>query len=112
MRLVPLELESKLREKRLWPESRTARAGVYVLVLDLLFFVVQMLTSRLFPKVASSLGGWVSSDVDQSSVSEGGIQLGRMGEFSQWAGDCSVRDRRLSLAAVAEDRKSTRLNSS
>jgi len=60
MRLVPLELESKLREKRLWPESRTARAGVYVLVLDLLFFVVQMLTSRPFPKVASSLGGWVS----------------------------------------------------
>ncbi len=60
MRLVPLELESKLREKELWPESRTARAGVYVLALDLLFFVVQMLTSRLLPKVASSLGGWVS----------------------------------------------------
>ena len=60
MRLVPLELESKLREKRLWPESWTARAGAYVLALDVLLFVVQILTSRLFPKVASSLGGWVS----------------------------------------------------
>jgi len=60
MRLVSLEIESKLREKGLWPESRTARAGVYVLALDLLFFAVQMLTSRLAPKVSSSLGGWVS----------------------------------------------------
>src|SRR5216683_1228508 len=60
MRLVRLELESKLREKGLWPESRTARAGAYVLALDLLLFAVQMLTSRLAPKVSSSLGGWVS----------------------------------------------------
>ncbi|HYK48115.1 MAG TPA: hypothetical protein VEU94_00200, partial [Terriglobales bacterium] len=60
MRLVPLELESKLREKGLWPESRTARAGVYVLALDMVFFAVQILTSHLFPKIASSLGGWVS----------------------------------------------------
>src|SRR5258707_9693999 len=60
MRLVPLELESMLREKGLWPESRTARAGVYVLALDVLYFVVQMLTSRVAPSVASSLGGWVS----------------------------------------------------
>jgi phosphoserine phosphatase RsbU/P len=60
MRLVPLGIESKLREKGLWPESRTARAGLYVLALDLLLFAVQMLTSRLLPKAASSLGGWVS----------------------------------------------------
>ncbi|MBI3644453.1 MAG: PP2C family protein-serine/threonine phosphatase [Acidobacteriales bacterium] len=60
MRLVSLELESKLREKGLWPETRMARAGVYVVVLDLLFFVVQMLTSRLSPSVSASLGGWVS----------------------------------------------------
>src|SRR6266576_3134291 len=60
MRLVALELESKLRGKGLWPESRTARAGMYVLALDLLFFAVQLLTSHLFPKAASSLGGWVS----------------------------------------------------
>jgi sigma-B regulation protein RsbU (phosphoserine phosphatase) len=60
MRLVRLELESKLRKKGLWPESRTARAGAYVLALDLLLFAVQMLTSRLAPKVSSSLGGWVS----------------------------------------------------
>jgi len=60
MRLVPLELESRLRDKGLWPESRIARGGVYVLALDLLFFLVQMLTARVFPKVAASLGGWVS----------------------------------------------------
>ncbi len=60
MRLVPLELESTLREKGFWPESRTARAGVYVLALDVLFFIVQMLTSQVAPSVASSLGGWVS----------------------------------------------------
>src|SRR3979409_1153129 len=60
MRLVPLELESTLREKGLWPESRTARAGVYVLALDLLFFIVQMLTSRVAPSAASSRSGWVS----------------------------------------------------
>jgi sigma-B regulation protein RsbU (phosphoserine phosphatase) len=60
MRLIPLELESKLRDKGLWPESRIARGAVYVLALDILFFVVQVLTTRLFPKVAASLGGWVS----------------------------------------------------
>jgi phosphoserine phosphatase RsbU/P len=60
MRLAPLELESKLREKGLWPESRIARAGVYVLVLDLLFFVLQLLSRSFSPKMASSLGGWVS----------------------------------------------------
>jgi sigma-B regulation protein RsbU (phosphoserine phosphatase) len=33
---------------------------VYVVALDLLFFAVQLLTSRFAPKVSSSLGGWVS----------------------------------------------------
>jgi len=60
MRLVPLELESKLREKGLWPESRTARGGVYVLALAVLFFVLQVLSSHLIPSIASSLSGWVS----------------------------------------------------
>src|SRR5882757_8535189 len=60
MRLVPLELESRLREKGLWPESRTARAGVYVLALDLLFFLLQLLSDRLSRSLSSSLGGWVS----------------------------------------------------
>jgi phosphoserine phosphatase RsbU/P len=60
MRLVPLELESKLREKGLWPESRTARGGVYVLALALLFFVLQLLSGHLSPSVAGSLSGWVS----------------------------------------------------
>ena len=60
MRFIPLETESWLRDKRLWPESRMARAGVYVLALDILFFAVQLLTLRLFPKIAASLAGWVS----------------------------------------------------
>ncbi|MGB9072636.1 MAG: SpoIIE family protein phosphatase [Terriglobales bacterium] len=60
MRLVPLELESRLRQKGLWPRSRTARAGVYVLALDVLLFLLQRLAVRLSPAVAASLGGWVS----------------------------------------------------
>src|SRR5215813_11890516 len=60
MRLVSLELESKLRDKGLWPESRMARAGVYVLTLDIIFFLVQMLTRGFSPKIAASVGGWVS----------------------------------------------------
>ena len=60
MRLVPLELESKLREIGVWPESRTARGGVYVLALALLFFVAQLLSGHLSPAVAASLSGWVS----------------------------------------------------
>src|SRR5258708_7056500 len=60
MKLITLELESKLRDKGLWPESRTARGGVYVLALALLFFMAQMLSSHLSPSVASSLSGWVS----------------------------------------------------
>ncbi len=60
MRLVPLELESTLREKGVWPESRTARAGVYVLALDLLFFALQLLSSHLSRSISGSIGGWVS----------------------------------------------------
>jgi sigma-B regulation protein RsbU (phosphoserine phosphatase) len=37
-----------------------ARAGVYVLALDLFLFVLQMLSSRLIPGVAVRLGGWVT----------------------------------------------------
>jgi len=60
MRLIPLELESKLREKGLWPQTWTARAAIYVLALDVIAFAMQMLMSRLFPAVAGRLGGWVS----------------------------------------------------
>lgn len=60
MRLVSLELESRLRNLGLWPESRTARASLYVLGLDLAFFAGQLLTSRWAPNVAASLGGWVT----------------------------------------------------
>ncbi|HWZ81992.1 MAG TPA: SpoIIE family protein phosphatase [Terriglobales bacterium] len=60
MRLIPLEIESKLREKGLWPESWTARAGIYVLALDIIFFAVQMLSGHVAPSIAGSLGGWVT----------------------------------------------------
>ena len=60
MRLVSLELESRLRDKGVWPESRTAKGGVYVLVLAVLFFALQMVSAHLFPSLANSLGGWVS----------------------------------------------------
>ncbi len=60
MKLILLELESKLREKGLWPRTWTARAAVYVLALDVFLFALQFLTSRLVPAVAMRLGGWVS----------------------------------------------------
>jgi phosphoserine phosphatase RsbU/P len=59
MRLISLELESKLREKRLWPQSWIAWAAVYVLALDLLLFAVQWLTVRASPATSTSLEGWV-----------------------------------------------------
>ena len=60
MRLISLELESKLRERKLWPQSRIAWAALYVLALDLLLFAVQWLTRRASPSMSASLGGWVT----------------------------------------------------
>jgi sigma-B regulation protein RsbU (phosphoserine phosphatase) len=60
MRLISLELESKLHEKGLWPRSRIAWAALYVLALDLLLFAVQWLTRRVSPSMSASLGGWVT----------------------------------------------------
>jgi phosphoserine phosphatase RsbU/P len=59
MRLISLELESKLREKGLWPQSWIAWAALYVLALDLLLFAVQWLTRRASPATSASLEGWV-----------------------------------------------------
>jgi phosphoserine phosphatase RsbU/P len=59
MRLIALELESRLRDVGLWPQSRTAWAAIYVLALDLLLFVVQWLTRRASPGTSASLTGWV-----------------------------------------------------
>src|SRR5260370_33049133 len=42
MRLISLELESKMREKGLCPQSRTGGAALYVLALDLLLVAVQL----------------------------------------------------------------------
>src|SRR5260370_7150634 len=60
MRLISLELESKLHEKWFWPRSRIAWAALYVLALDLLLFAVQWLTRHLSPSMSASLGGWVT----------------------------------------------------
>jgi sigma-B regulation protein RsbU (phosphoserine phosphatase) len=59
MRLVPLELESRLHEAGLWPHSRIAWAALYVLALDLLLFVVQIVLGHAKPAAAANLGGWV-----------------------------------------------------
>jgi sigma-B regulation protein RsbU (phosphoserine phosphatase) len=60
MRLVSLELESKLRDNGLWPQSRTAWATLYVLALDFLLFALQFLTRHARPAISDSLEGWVS----------------------------------------------------
>ncbi|MGA2358500.1 MAG: SpoIIE family protein phosphatase [Terriglobales bacterium] len=59
MRLISLELESKLRDKGLWPQSWIAWAALYALALDLLLFAVQWLTRRASPATSASLTGWV-----------------------------------------------------
>ena len=56
MRLISLELESKLRAKGLWPQSRIAWAALYVLALELLLFAVQRLARRVSPATSASLG--------------------------------------------------------
>ena len=60
MRLISLELESKLRDQGLWPQSWIAWAALYVLALDLLLFAVQWLTRRASPATSASLEGWVT----------------------------------------------------
>jgi phosphoserine phosphatase RsbU/P len=60
MRLISLELESKLHEKGLWPRSRIAWAALYVLALDLVLFALQWLTRHVSPSMSASLGGWVT----------------------------------------------------
>src|ERR1700691_575365 len=59
MRLISLELESRLRDKKLWPQSWVAWAALYALTLDLLLFAVQWLTRRASPSTSESLQGWV-----------------------------------------------------
>ena len=60
MRLVSLELESKLRGKNLWPISWAARAGVYVLALDILLLLLKLIVGAFSPKASASLGGWAT----------------------------------------------------
>jgi phosphoserine phosphatase RsbU/P len=58
MRLIPLQIESRLRDRGLWPRSRLAWATLYVLALNLLVFAVQFLTDRVWPSASTSLGWW------------------------------------------------------
>ncbi|MBZ5667619.1 MAG: PP2C family protein-serine/threonine phosphatase [Acidobacteriia bacterium] len=60
MRLISLELESRLRDRRLWPQSRIAWATLYVIALDLLLFALQLLIQRASPATSASLQGWVT----------------------------------------------------
>ena len=60
MRLIPFEIESRLRDKGLWPQTWTARAALYVLSVDLLVVALQLLTSRLLPRTSANLAGWAS----------------------------------------------------
>ena len=55
-----MEIESKLREKGLWPQTWTARAAIYVLAVDLVVFALQLLLSRLSRGASASLAGWAS----------------------------------------------------
>ncbi len=57
--MISLELESKMRDRGLWPQSRMSWAALYVFGLDVLLFAVQWLTSRVSPATSASLGGWV-----------------------------------------------------
>jgi len=59
MRLVSLELESRLRDMGLWPQSWVAWAALYATGLDLLLFAVQWLTRRASPAISASLTAWV-----------------------------------------------------
>lgn len=58
MRLIPSQIESNLRDRGIWPESRLAWAALYVLALDWLVFAVQFLGKRVWPSAAANLGGW------------------------------------------------------
>ncbi len=60
MRLISLELESKLRDQGLWPQSRVAWATLYTLALDVLLFAVQTITTSVSSSTSLSLGGWVT----------------------------------------------------
>ncbi len=59
MRLISLELESKLRDKGLWPQSWVETAALYVVALELVLVAVMLLTRRASPATSQSLGGWV-----------------------------------------------------
>jgi phosphoserine phosphatase RsbU/P len=59
MRFISFELESRLRQRNLWPQSRTAWAALYVLALDVVLVVVQSATRSFARAFSDSLGGWI-----------------------------------------------------
>src|SRR3974377_93318 len=60
MRFVPLEVESNLRGRGLWPQSRTAHAALSLVPLSFFLFAVHLLPRLFSSAFASSLSGWVS----------------------------------------------------
>jgi len=53
-------MRQQLSQRGLWPESRMARALLYVLGLDIFLFLVQQVGGWFRPSWVKSLGGWVS----------------------------------------------------
>jgi phosphoserine phosphatase RsbU/P len=59
MRVISLELESRLRHQGLWPQSWTAWAALYVVAIDLLLFAVGWVTRHASPAISECLSGWI-----------------------------------------------------
>ena len=59
MRLIPLELEARLRAAGVWPHTRTAWVALYVLALDVLLFAVQQFSGKFSRSTAETLEGWI-----------------------------------------------------
>ncbi|MGP0095591.1 MAG: SpoIIE family protein phosphatase [Terriglobales bacterium] len=59
MRLISVELESRLRDRKLWPRSWVAWAALYTVGLNVLLLAVQGLTRRVNRAISEGLTGWI-----------------------------------------------------
>ncbi len=60
MRLIPLEFEAMLRNAEVWPQTRTAWVGLYVLAVDVLLFAVKEFSKRFSHTTPEMLEGWIT----------------------------------------------------
>ncbi len=60
MRLIPLELEARLRNAGVWPHTRTSWVALYVLAVDVLLFAVKEFSKRFSHTTAEMLEGWLT----------------------------------------------------